>query len=163
MANAASVNSIAQLQTAATFPGAVAFVTEPGRAGAFVWRAGNFVAQVAADPLKGLHVPSSTTMPSIGCWVREWDGAEGRPEWFGAVPDDPAADNRAALRACLALCPVTALAGRDYYVRDTLVVTFPGSRGGAGESLAATLPGLVHLLETGRSGGRHPGGYGEGH
>jgi molybdenum cofactor biosynthesis protein MoaC len=47
------------------------------------------------------------------------------------------------------------------YVRDSLLVTFPGSRGGASESLAATLPGLIHLLETGRAGGRHPGGYGE--
>jgi len=47
------------------------------------------------------------------------------------------------------------------YVRDSLVITFPGSRGGASESLAATLPGLIHLLETGRAGGRHPGGYGE--
>jgi cyclic pyranopterin monophosphate synthase len=49
------------------------------------------------------------------------------------------------------------------YVRDSLLVTFPGSRGGASESLAATLPGLIHLLETGRAGGHHPGGYGEGH
>lgn len=47
------------------------------------------------------------------------------------------------------------------YVRDSLLVTFPGSRGGASESLAATLPGLIHLLEAGRAGGRHPGGYGE--
>jgi molybdenum cofactor biosynthesis protein MoaC len=47
------------------------------------------------------------------------------------------------------------------YVRDSLLVTFPGSRGGASESLSATLPGLIHLLETGRAGGRHPGGYGE--
>ncbi|MET0935791.1 MAG: cyclic pyranopterin monophosphate synthase MoaC, partial [Luteibacter sp.] len=49
------------------------------------------------------------------------------------------------------------------YIRDTLVATFPGSRGGASESLAATLPGLVHLIETGRAGGKHPGGYGEAH
>lgn len=47
------------------------------------------------------------------------------------------------------------------YIGDTLVLTFPGSRGGASESLAATLPGIVHLLETGRMGGKHPGGYGE--
>jgi molybdenum cofactor biosynthesis protein MoaC len=47
------------------------------------------------------------------------------------------------------------------YMGDTLVLTFPGSRGGASESLTATLPGLIHLLETGRTGGRHPGGYGE--
>lgn len=49
------------------------------------------------------------------------------------------------------------------YAGETLVLTFPGSRGGASESLAATLPGIVHLLEAGRTGGKHPGGYGEGH
>ncbi|MEX1826246.1 bifunctional molybdenum cofactor biosynthesis protein MoaC/MoaB [Luteibacter sp. CQ10] len=47
------------------------------------------------------------------------------------------------------------------YVRDSLLLTFPGSRGGASESLAATLPGIVHLIETARRGGRHAGGYGE--
>ncbi|HEY4093351.1 MAG TPA: bifunctional molybdenum cofactor biosynthesis protein MoaC/MoaB [Luteibacter sp.] len=47
------------------------------------------------------------------------------------------------------------------YAGETLILTFPGSRGGASESLAATLPGLVHLLETGRAGGHHPGGYGQ--
>jgi cyclic pyranopterin monophosphate synthase len=47
------------------------------------------------------------------------------------------------------------------YAGETLILTFPGSRGGASESLAATLPGLIHLLETGRTGGRHAGGYGE--
>lgn len=49
------------------------------------------------------------------------------------------------------------------YVGESLVLTFPGSRGGASESLAATLPGIVHLLETGRTGGKHAGGYGEPH
>ena len=47
------------------------------------------------------------------------------------------------------------------YARDTLLLTFPGSRGGASESLAATLPGIVHLLDTVRPGGRHAGGYGK--
>jgi cyclic pyranopterin phosphate synthase len=46
------------------------------------------------------------------------------------------------------------------YARDTFVMTFPGSRAGAMESLSAVLPGLVHLLDTGRAGGPHPGGYG---
>ncbi|TCV91889.1 cyclic pyranopterin monophosphate synthase subunit MoaC [Luteibacter rhizovicinus] len=49
------------------------------------------------------------------------------------------------------------------YARETLILTFPGSRAGAEESLAAVLPGIVHLVETGRSGGTHPGGYGEAH
>ena len=46
------------------------------------------------------------------------------------------------------------------YAGTTLLITFPGSRGGASESLAATLPGIVHLLDTVRPGERHPGGYG---
>ncbi|EZQ18762.1 bifunctional molybdenum cofactor biosynthesis protein MoaC/MoaB [Pseudomonas sp. G11-1] len=42
---------------------------------------------------------------------------------------------------------------------DTLLITFPGSRRGAEETLAALLPGLVHLLEVCRAGQPHPGGY----
>ncbi|ARB44478.1 bifunctional molybdenum cofactor biosynthesis protein MoaC/MoaB [Alloalcanivorax xenomutans] len=42
---------------------------------------------------------------------------------------------------------------------DSVVVTFPGSRRGAEETLAALLPGLVHLLEVCRAGRPHPGGY----
>lgn len=42
---------------------------------------------------------------------------------------------------------------------ETVLVTFPGSRRGAEETLAALLPGLVHLLEVCRSGRPHPGGY----
>lgn len=72
--------SIAALQTAATSPGSLAYLTESGREGAFIWRSGNFSAQIAADPQKGIYAPSSTTMPSIGCWVRDWDGVHGRPE-----------------------------------------------------------------------------------
>jgi len=42
---------------------------------------------------------------------------------------------------------------------DTVLATFPGSRRGAEETLAALLPGLVHLLEVCRAGRPHPGGY----
>ncbi len=113
--------TIAALQSAATHPGAVAYLTAPGREGTFIWRSGNFVTQIAADPYKGIFLPSSTTMPTIGCWVRDWDGTNGRPEWFGARPDDPDADNRAAITACFQLCPVTQLGAHDYYVRGVLV------------------------------------------
>ena len=41
----------------------------------------------------------------------------------------------------------------------TVVMTFPGSRRGAEESLAAVLPGLVHLIKACRWGQPHPGGY----
>lgn len=120
MASTQSAASIAALQGATTAPGAVTFLTEPGREGVFIWRGGNFVQQIEADPRKAIYVPSSTTMPTIGCWVRDWDGASGRPEWFGAVPNDPRVDNRAALLACFALCPVTQLSAADYYIHGAL-------------------------------------------
>ena len=46
------------------------------------------------------------------------------------------------------------------FVGNTLVVTFPGSRRGAEETLAALQSGLVHLLDVFR-GAQHRGGYGE--
>lgn len=49
--------------------------------------------------------------------------------------------------------------GTAGYVGETLVVTLPGSRGGTEQSLAAILPGLVHLLDDARAGHAHPGGY----
>ncbi|MGQ0503425.1 MAG: bifunctional molybdenum cofactor biosynthesis protein MoaC/MoaB [Panacagrimonas sp.] len=42
---------------------------------------------------------------------------------------------------------------------STFVATFPGSRRGAEETLAAVLPGLIHLLEVCKSARPHEGGY----
>lgn len=44
------------------------------------------------------------------------------------------------------------------FAQSSLVITFPGSRRGAEESLAALLPGLVHLLDV-FNGQLHTGGY----
>lgn len=44
------------------------------------------------------------------------------------------------------------------FAEQSLVVTFPGSRRGAEESMAALLPGLVHLLDV-FAGKPHAGGY----
>ena len=46
------------------------------------------------------------------------------------------------------------------YAGKSLVITFPGSRRGAEESVAAILPGLVHLFDVAQGAG-HAGGYGE--
>ena len=43
--------------------------------------------------------------------------------------------------------------------QNTVVMTLPGSRKGAEESLAAVLPGLVHLIRACRWGQPHAGGY----
>ena len=44
------------------------------------------------------------------------------------------------------------------YIDRSLIVTLPGSRGGASESMAAILPALVHLFDVCRDL-PHPGGY----
>ena len=44
-------------------------------------------------------------------------------------------------------------------VGSTLVATLPGSRGGAQETFAAILPGLVHLIEVLKVTQPHDGGY----
>jgi cyclic pyranopterin monophosphate synthase len=46
------------------------------------------------------------------------------------------------------------------FAGNTLIATFPGSRRGAEETLAALQPGLIHLLDV-FAGARHRGGYGE--
>ncbi|MGK7704912.1 hypothetical protein ACSRC3_17035, partial [Acinetobacter baumannii] len=44
------------------------------------------------------------------------------------------------------------------FIDRSLVVTLPGSRGGASESMAAILPALVHIFDVCRDL-PHPGGY----
>ncbi len=44
------------------------------------------------------------------------------------------------------------------FIDEAMLVTLPGSRGGASESLAAILPSLIHVFEVHR-GLPHPGGY----
>jgi len=44
-------------------------------------------------------------------------------------------------------------------VGNTFVATFPGSRRGAEETLAAVLPGMIHLLDVCRTLRPHEGGY----
>jgi hypothetical protein len=96
-------------------PGQAVLLTEEGRHGFFVLREGEVPAR---DPLQGLALPASRGRH----WARMWDGVTGLPEWFGARSDDPAAagTNKAAIEACIALCPVTQLAAGAYYLSDTL-------------------------------------------
>ena len=46
-----------------------------------------------------------------------------------------------------------------YARNNSLIVTCPGSRGGASETMAAIQPALIHLIEVCRPGKPHPGGY----
>ncbi|RYE75731.1 MAG: hypothetical protein EOP19_25545, partial [Hyphomicrobiales bacterium] len=111
------------LAAAAGSEGDVAYLAESGREGMFLWRSGNRHAAVASDALQGLAVaPAVDPTGRSGAWLREWDGARGHPEWWGARVDDPAFDNLPALRACIAHCAETMLGLGWYHIHDTLQV-----------------------------------------
>lgn len=94
--------------------GDIIFLAEGARDGLFKCVAGGAPAK---DPHQGIHVPS---VAGHLHYQRIWDGSHGRPEWFGAVPNDSSQDCADAIEACYALCPVTELAAADYHIRRTL-------------------------------------------
>lgn len=108
--------TIADLPAVLPAAGDIAFVTDTGREGLFICRAGT----APSDPLQGVYVPSNT---ANFYWERDWDGINGYPEWFGAVTNTNAggapATNLAALQACVTLCPVTNLKAADYWISGT--------------------------------------------
>jgi len=62
-----------------------AYLAEPGREGWFVWQAGNFTSQLAADGFEGLYIKGNAVSIAAGCWVRVLE----QPgtcymDWFGA-------------------------------------------------------------------------------
>ncbi len=110
-----TTTTIADLPAVAPAVGGVVFVTDTGREGTFICRAGT----APSDPLNGIYVASNT---ANFYWEREWDGINGYPEWFGATVNTSAAaaTNVAAIHACLAICPVVNFRRADYWVSSTL-------------------------------------------
>ena len=108
-------STIANLPSVSASAGSVVYVTDVGRAGTFICRAGT----APSDPQQGIYVPSNT---ANFYWEREWDGINGYPEWFGAVSNSNSgsipATNLTALNACEALCPVINLRRADYWIND---------------------------------------------
>lgn len=101
--------------------GSIAYLSEGRRKGFFSFDSSNLATQVAADPQQGIYVAPNVDLDgSSGAWVRQWNGIVGYPEWFGAIGNDGAADNRAPLVACNANCPIMDLASLDYYVAGKL-------------------------------------------
>ncbi|RSV50392.1 hypothetical protein CA233_06520 [Sphingomonas sp. ABOLD] len=99
------------------------FLDEEGRSGWFTPEKG----PAPEDPLQGLYVAAQANGYH---WRRVWDGVHGRPEWFGAVLNDPskAATTRAAIQACLDSCPSTQLSGGAYFVDGTLTILRNGTK-----------------------------------
>lgn len=111
--------SLAELPDVPPSENRVVFLTDEGREGQFICKAG----VAPSDPLEGIYVSSNT--PSF-YWERVWDGINGYPEWFGAITDSNSgtipSDNLDAMQACLTLCPVTNFGPHDYWIDDTFKI-----------------------------------------
>lgn len=87
-----SFASFADLVANVPVNGTMAYVSEPGKEGIFVWRTGNYSALASADPNGGIYRPSTVNNngATVGCWVRHIPSVNvWFDNWFG-VPGDPA-------------------------------------------------------------------------
>lgn len=134
----------AALKTIDTSKDTTAFLTEPGREGTFIWKAGNYSAQVAADTAEGIYVKATAIAATAGAWVRQF--AEfASIKWFGCVGDyDPVARTgtndtaaiQAAFAACVALNVEIAVPSGVYYHLGELVYPVGKRLRGAGRRLS---------------------------
>lgn len=80
-----------------------AYLKEAGREGQFVWKTGDYSAQIAADPLEGLYVKADGVPATSGAWVRVVQNRTVFPEfWGGEAISDGTTDATAAWQAALA-------------------------------------------------------------
>lgn len=103
-----------------------AYLKEAGREGQFIWRTGNFSAEVAADTSEGIYLEADAVAATSGAWVRVYQGAVS-PLWFGAVADG-VTDDVGAFNAALTLSSVHAPEG-FYQINGTIEIdnsTMPG-------------------------------------
>lgn len=83
-----------------------AYLTEAGREGQFLWRAGDYSAQVSADSLEGIYIKANAIAATEGAWVRQRHDLGVDVRWFGALCDN-VADDGAAINAAILALPVT--------------------------------------------------------
>ena len=109
----------------------VAYLTESGREGRFVWRTGDYAARVTADPGEGVFIKADAIATTAGAWVRVEATKEVRPKWCGALADgstnDYTAIDRAFDLAVLLAVPLGFTAG-TYSYGTTLDFTSEGIR-----------------------------------
>ena len=120
MANVATVSLRTAMAGLTPSAGLTVFLTEAGREGFFECFAGS---PPVLDSNQGLYVTSST--PGF-YYARVRDGDVGRPEWFGAVPNNPSYDCLSALQACTSLCQRTLLDAKDYYITNIFQFAYSG-------------------------------------
>lgn len=78
----ASVDNIAALKGLTAVNGKKVFLTDPSRNGLFIFKSGNFSAEIAADTQEGVYVKANAVAATAGAWVRQYEGSI-NAKWFG--------------------------------------------------------------------------------
>lgn len=104
-------------------------LTEGGREGQFIWRAGDYSAQIAADPQEGVFIKANGVAASVGAWVREYKGPL-QAEWFGAKAAS-GYDNTPALAGAISI---------GFVLSNFLHLEFSGGQFDFSTALSTTMP-----------------------
>jgi len=114
------------------------YLREAGREGQFIWRSGDYSAQITLDTLEGIYVKANAIATTSGAWVRAFnDSIEAK--WFGVVGND-VADDGPALDASFAMAIYL---GRRYRVNGSTGSTFKRTTQHVWDFVNAATNGLV--------------------
>lgn len=91
----------------APFDGQTVLVTSAIRGGVFVWRQGNYVAQIAADVEQGIFVKANTIPSTNGAWCRLVTDNRYQVAWFGTSA--VRTDNQVPINAAFKSIPADAI------------------------------------------------------
>lgn len=84
-----------------------AYLKEAGREGQFIWRDGDYSAEVTADTMGAIYVKADAVAATAGAWVRSggWAVTGVDVRWFGALSDEvsPSFNSTDAIEAALNL------------------------------------------------------------
>lgn len=139
---ATTVTTRTALKALDTTKDTMALLAEVGREGLFIWRSGDYSAQIAVDTAEGVYVKATAIAASVGAWVRNsggWAVFGVSPDMFGAVGDGTTVDNTAMQAAAtfaatygVPLC----IPGKTYRLTTPIAVTAPITVRGAGMALS---------------------------
>lgn len=102
------------LKALTSYAGGRAYLTESGRAGEFVFRSGDYSAEVTADTQEGIYIKADDAATTSGAWVRQYDGPV-NAAWFGAVGDNLTV-NTTALQVAMNVAALDTDATKSLYI-----------------------------------------------
>lgn len=95
----ATVASRTALKAVDTTVQTAAILTEAGREGVFLFKAGNYASLITADTQEGVYIKADAVASSAGAWVRVY-AERANVKWFGAVGDGTT-DDAAAIQCAI--------------------------------------------------------------